>query len=303
MSALLFRRLFTLPLLRSAIDGWRFLVRLVCWFVLGGLRRVSHLGEAVAASSEEKFAIKWIVVVTLLGLSPDWFWPLPVAIVSALSIFVFDRVRGKSIAVRFFAAAACGAVASFVWLRVLDTRPIRPWFADDRFAEIFSFSLGQWGVSHNPMMMGESISYHWFSFAWVGAIANMSNESIEIMLAQFGPMIIGFGCAILGYSISRLLVSRPSTAIVAVSLTVVVDAERLFRGFGFHAFQLSSFSQFFARPWVGDIAADCRTPKRRFEFDFSCCRRDICGFDRGEKLIGACCAIWAGRVMALLGRF
>ena len=211
-----------------------------------GLRRVSHLGEAVAASSEEKLAVKWIVVVTLLGLSPDWFWPLPVAIVLSLSIFVFDRVRGKSIVVRFFAASACGAVASFVWLRVLDTRPIRPWFADDRFAEIFSFSLGRWGVSHNPMMIGESISYHWFSFAWVGALANLANESIEIMLAQFGPMVIGFVCAILGYSISRSLVLRPSTAIVAVSLAVVVDTERLFRGFGFHAFQLSSFSQFFS---------------------------------------------------------
>ena len=211
-----------------------------------GLRRVSFRGQAVAASSEEKLAVKWIVVVTLLGLSPDWFWPLPVAIVLALSIFVFDRVRSKSIAVRLFAAATCGAVASFVWLRVLDTRPIRPWFADDRFAEIFSFSLGRWGVSHNPMMMGETISYHWFSFAWVGALANMANESIEVMLAQFGPMVIGFGCAILGYSISRSLVSRPSTAIVAVSLAVVVDTERLFRGFGFHAFQLSSFSQFFS---------------------------------------------------------
>ena len=216
---------------------------LVC---VWGLRRVSFRGQAVAASSEEKLAVKWIVVVTLLGLSPDWFWPLPVAIVLALSIFVFDRVRSKTIAVRVFAAAACGAVASFVWLRVLDTRPIRPWFADDRFAEIFSFSLGRWGVSHNPMMMGETISYHWFSFAWVGALANMANESIEIMLTQFGPMVIGFGCAILGYSISRSLVSRPSTAIVAVSLAVVVDTERLFRGFGFHAFQLSSFSQFFS---------------------------------------------------------
>ena len=211
-----------------------------------GLRRVSFRGQAVASSTEEKLAVKWIVVVTLLGLSPDWFWPLPVAIVLALSIFVFDRVRSKTIAVRVFVAAACGAVAFFVWLRVLDTRPIRPWFADDRFAEIFSFSLGRWGVSHNPMMMGETISYHWFSFAWVGALANMANESIEIMLTQFGPMIIGFGCAILGYSISRSLVSRPSTAIVAVSLAVVVDTERLFRGFGFHAFQLSSFSQFFS---------------------------------------------------------
>jgi hypothetical protein len=211
-----------------------------------GLRRVSIRGEAVASSSEEKLAVKWIVVVTLLGLSPDWFWPLPVAIVLAVSIFIFDRVRGKTIGVWVFAAATCSAIASFVWLRVLDTRPVRPWFADDKFAEIFSFSLGRWGVSHNPMMMGETISYHWFSFAWVGALANMANESIEIMLAQFGPTIIGFGCAILGYSVSRSFVSRSSTAIVAVGLAVVVDTERLFRGFGFHAFQLSSFSQFFS---------------------------------------------------------
>lgn len=211
-----------------------------------GLRRVSLGDEAVAASSEEKLAVKWIVVVTLLGLSPDWFWPLPVAVVLAASVFIFERVRNKAIAVRLSAAAVCGAVAVVVWLRVLDARPIRPWFADDRFAEIFSFSLGRWGMSHNPTMMGESISYHWFSFAWVGALANLANLPIEIALTQFGPMVIALACAILGYSIARSFVSRSSLAIIAVSLAFVVDTERLFRGYGFHAFQLSSFSQFFS---------------------------------------------------------
>lgn len=230
-------------LLVGAFGLWRFSR------VLGiSERRAGMMQDAgtVAATSEEKLAVKWIVVVTLLGLSPDWFWPLPVAVILTASIFIFDRVRSKAIAVRLAVAAVCGAGAVFVWLRVLDARPIRPWFADDRFAEIFSFSLGRWGMSHNPTMMGESISYHWFSFAWVGALANLANLPIEIALTQFGPMVIALACAILGYSIARSFVSRFSLAIIAVSMAFVVDTERLFRGFGFHAFQLSSFSQFFS---------------------------------------------------------
>ena len=47
-----------------------------------GLRRVSLGDEAVAASSEEKLAVKWIVVVTLLGLSPDWTMrPMPLQLI------------------------------------------------------------------------------------------------------------------------------------------------------------------------------------------------------------------------------
>ncbi|NDD73354.1 MAG: hypothetical protein EBZ52_09310, partial [Actinobacteria bacterium] len=129
---------------------------------------------------------------------------------------------------------------------ILDTRPQRPWFADDRFAEIFSFSLGRWGMSHNPMMMGESISYHWFSFAWVGSLANLTTLSIEIALTQLGPMVIALICVILGYSIARVFAKSSTIALCAVGVSFVVDTERLFRGYGFHAFQLSSFSQFFS---------------------------------------------------------
>ena len=214
-----------------------------------GLRRVSFGDEAVAASNEEKLAVKWIVVVTLLGLSPDWFWPLPVAIVLSLSIFVFDRVRGKSIAVWFFAASACGAVASFVWLRVLDTRPIRPWFADDRFAEIFSFSLGRWGVSHNPVLVGETISYHWFSYAWFGAVSNLGGVQISVIVPLFGPVVVASISAIICVEIARHFLRSYSSVLIVTSVIVLVDTERFFRGFGFHTFQLASFSQFFSLPF------------------------------------------------------
>jgi hypothetical protein len=219
---------------------------LVCAWVL---RRVSFRGEAVAVSSEEKLAVKWIVVVTLLGLSPDWFWPLPVAIVLAVSIFVFDRVRSKTLAVRVFAAAACSAIALFVWLRVLDTRPVRPWFADDRFAEIFSFSLGRWGVSHNPILVGESVSYHWFSYAWLGTVSNLSSAQIAVVVPLYGPVLVAALSAIMCVEIARIFSKNHFQAIVVASVVVLVDTEQFFRGFGFHAFQLASFSQFFSLPF------------------------------------------------------
>ncbi|NDA97456.1 MAG: hypothetical protein EBY08_06195, partial [Actinobacteria bacterium] len=101
-------------------------------------------------------------------------------------------------------------------------------------------------MSHNPMMMGESISYHWFSFAWVGSLANLTTLSIETALTQFGPMVIALICVILGYSIARVFAKSSTIALCAVGVSFVVDTERLFRGYGFHAFQLSSFSQFFS---------------------------------------------------------
>lgn len=207
------------------------------------------VAETVAATSEEKLAVKWIVVVTLLGLSPDWFWPLPVAVVLTASIFIFDRVRSKAILVRLAVAAVCGAGAVFVWMRILETRPIRPWFADDRFAEIFSFSLGRWGVSNNPILIGETISYHWFSYAWVGALSNLTGVQISVILPLFGPMIIAAVSAILCVVIVLSFLKKLPHSIVVVAVVVLIDTERFFRGFGFHAFQLASFSQLFSLPF------------------------------------------------------
>ena len=211
--------------------------------------RFSRDKLALASTDEEKHIIKWIAVVTLLGLSPDWFWPLPVAAVLAASIYIFGRVRGRAIVVRLSAMAVCGAVAGFVWMRILDTRPQRPWFADDRFAEIFSFSLGRWGMSHNPVIVGETVSYHWFSYAWIGAVSNLANVKLELILPLFGPVIIAGVCVILGFAITRAVLSHSLYAILGVACAVFFDTEKLFRGFGFHVLQISSLSQFFSLPF------------------------------------------------------
>ena len=195
---------------------------------------------------EEIAVVKWLAVAALVGLSPEWFWPLPVAALLGLTFVGWNLLRAKSLWLKSCCISLWLGIGVFIWIQILNTRPNRPWFPDDQFGEIWSYSLGKWGLSHNPMLMGESISYHWFSFAWVGSLSNLSAVNVEVSLALFAPMVVAVGCAILGYSIVRSFIRNPMLAVFALCIAFVVDTERFFRGFGFHAFQLSSFSQFFS---------------------------------------------------------
>jgi len=197
-------------------------------------------------SVEDMASVKWLAVLTLIGLSPDWFWCLPLAVCLIAVNIAVEKVSKRP---NLFRASVLVVVASLsiaTWIRIVDRRPIRAWFADDRFAEVFSFGLGKWGLSHNPMLLGESISYHWFSFAWVGALSRLTNSSIGVTLFHFAPVVVGLCCAIFGYSIARRFSSSTKIALFAIAMAFFVDTERFFRGYGFHAFHLSSFSQFFS---------------------------------------------------------
>lgn len=222
------------------------ITQLILFGVALGARYRRPATESIQATAEEISSVKWIAVLALIGLSPDWFWCLAVAACLGAFNLAIERYFKKQ---SFFGAAFL-AVVAFVgvttWVRIVDRRPSRAWFADDRFAEVLSFSLGKWGLSHNPMLLGEGISYHWFSFAWVGALSRLANSPIDVTLFHFAPVVVAFCCAILGYSIARRFSGSAKVAFFAIAVAFFVDTERLFRGYGFHAFQLSSFSQFFS---------------------------------------------------------
>ena len=187
-----------------------------------------------------------LAVVALLGLSPNWFWTLPVAIWLAVLFITWPRIKRGLISLRLVFVMLGFSSGLFLWLRILNTRPVRPWWADDRFAELFSFSLSKWGLSHNPMLISETISYHWFSFAWIGVLSSLSGTNIDLAFVLFGPVVIAMACAILGFAIIKSFTPNSTIAICSLALAVFVDTERLFEGYGFNAFQLSSFSQFFS---------------------------------------------------------
>ena len=195
---------------------------------------------------EEIAIVKWLAVAALVGLSPEWFWPLPVAGLLAVFFAGHSFLRTQGLTVRALSLVIGSAIGVVTWLQILATRPKRPWFPDDQFGEIWSHSLGKWGLSHNPMLMGESISYHWLSFAWVGLLSKLTSVNVDIALSLYAPIVVAVACSILGISIVRSFVKSSIMVVTALFIAFAVDTERFFRGFGFHAFQLSSFSQFFS---------------------------------------------------------
>lgn len=214
---------------------------------------------------EEIAVVKWLAVTALVGLSPEWFWPLPVAVLLALIFVVYKRIRTHNIGIRALSLVIWSVTGVYVWLQILTTRPNRPWFPDDRFAEIWSFSLGKWGISHNPALIGEGISYHWLSFAWVGLLSNLTLTEVNQLMPLFAPVVIAVACSVIGFTIIKSFVSNYFLAICALILAFAVDTQPLFRGFGFHAFQVNSFSQFFSF-FIGlaFVSVFCNIPIERF---------------------------------------
>ena len=46
---------------------------------------------------EEITVVKWLAVAALVGLSPEWFWPLPVAALLGLTFVGWNLLRAKSL--------------------------------------------------------------------------------------------------------------------------------------------------------------------------------------------------------------
>ena len=216
-----------------------FFAALVLWF----LRR-SECHPFVTI--QDISAIKWIAVATLFSLSPEWFWPLPIAITILAFFLMREYCWSKGLITRLTFAVISTIVCVIVWLLVLSSRPLQPRLFDDLWMEIWTFSFGKWGFSHNPMMMGESISYHWFSFAWTGQMTHLTLISAANFVQLQGVVVIAFAVSVLCLGIIRNVSGNDRLAVFAMLMISATDTQALFRGIGFHSLQLHSFSQFFS---------------------------------------------------------
>jgi len=208
--------------------------------------RIQPKQNLVEERIEEPKEVKWLAVAALFGLAPEWFWTLYVAIFLTILFLGHKFFASKSLFFRVIVLALYSLSGLFCWIRVLGARPSRPWFPDDSFAEVWSFSIGKWGLSHNPMLMGESISYHWFSFAWTGLASKLTFMQVTEFLPLFAPIVVAFVCSILSFQVINSVLKNSVITIYVLIAFFLFDTEKVFRGFGFHAFQANSFSQFFS---------------------------------------------------------
>ena len=142
-----------------------------------------------------------ISATVLLILSPEWFWPLPLALM-LIAIVVWREIprwRKQSAII-----AACLIPISI--LSILK-RPLGWWIEDSDVAlyEAISRTLGNWGFRDNINGAGTSTNYHWFAYAWSGLIDRVSGSPEWVSNTRTIPLLITVGTVLIIWAILERL--------------------------------------------------------------------------------------------------
>jgi len=193
-------------------------------------------------------ALGWLTVATLVGLSGEWVWPLPLAVVGIVVLLARHfRFFNQH---RFFDRLAMLTLVC-TGITVLATRPKIWWItqSDQPFYQAISSSLAKWGFNDNTLSSGFRLSYHWFPYAWSGLVQRLSGAPEWIVITRVGPIVATVCIVSLVWVICRRIVDDQNAA----ALTVVVFAASPVFGvisLNIDLAMFGSYSQMFASIWL-----------------------------------------------------
>jgi hypothetical protein len=146
-----------------------------------------------------------ILATMLLILSPEWFWPLPLALLG-IAVVIWREIPKW----RKHSAIIATCLIPISILSILK-RPIGWWIEDTDVAlyESISQTLGHWGFRDNINGAGTSTNYHWFAYAWSGLIDRVSGSPNWVSNTRTIPLLITIGTVLIIWAIlERLSHSR-----------------------------------------------------------------------------------------------
>ncbi|MCX6535532.1 MAG: hypothetical protein NT119_03130 [Actinobacteria bacterium] len=160
-----------------------------------------------------EFFVIWATA--LLILSPEWFWPLPLALL-LIAIVIWREIpkwRKPSAII-----ATCLIPISIFSILI---RPIGWWIEDTDVAlyEAISRTLGHWGFRDNINGAGTSTNYHWFAYAWSGLIDRISGSPEWVSNTRTIPLLIAVGTVLIIWAILERL--SHSRMIIILSLFAI----------------------------------------------------------------------------------
>jgi len=156
----------------------------VVWWHSGS--RVSRIENDVSRVLEFQFVLS--IGIAALSLSHTWL--IPYALALACWVQVQRRAELQLVGRILVAACLCAG-----WLSSLLLRPDRWWYFYQgrlsQFYEAVSWSIGWWGVLDHPGQAGSKITnYHWFSYAFFGALSSIAELAPWDALMKLGVVLI-----------------------------------------------------------------------------------------------------------------
>jgi hypothetical protein len=191
--------------------------------------------------------VAWIVIASLVGISGEWVWPFPFAMLTALLLLIRKL---KKINNANYDRSAIGILA-ITGVATLVTRPSIWWItqSDTHFYQAISTSVAKWGFRDSILTSGYSLKYHWFPYAWTGMVGRISDAPDWVVLTRVGPLVATLCIIALVWTITLRLIENRSAAIVGV---FVFAASPVFGDWSLsiNLAMFGSYSQHFATIWL-----------------------------------------------------
>jgi hypothetical protein len=191
--------------------------------------------------------VAWIVIASLVGISGEWVWPFPFAMLTALLLLI-RKLKKINKAIYDRSAIVILAIAG---VATLVTRPSIWWItqSDTHFYQAISTSVAKWGFRDSILTSGYSLKYHWFPYAWTGMVSRISDAPDWVVLTRVGPLVATLCIVALVWTITLRLIENRSAAIVGV---FVFAASPVFGDWSLsiNLAMFGSYSQHFATIWL-----------------------------------------------------
>ena len=135
-----------------------------------------------------------------------WGWSVPVGLTAGLVIirgpWLTAQLRRTTMPPSHAVAIVIGVVSGLIiiignWLRVpLDAVGDRS-YADIYFLEALARGITQWGPGQSVFMAGGQLPYHWFTYGWVGQLAESAGTESFFVLTRVVPLMAAIGMVLL----------------------------------------------------------------------------------------------------------
>ena len=225
----------------------------VGWLVPVLIAAIVRLRGGAKANQSREYSlpdfetVAWIVIASLMGISGEWVWPFPFAMLATLLLLIRKL---KKVNNSIYDRSAIGILA-ITGVATLVTRPSIWWItqSDTHFYQAISTSVAKWGFRDSILTSGYSLKYHWFPYAWTGMVSRISDAPDWVVLTRVGPLVATLCIIALVWTITLRLIENRSAAIVGV---FVFAASPVFGDWSLsiNLAMFGSYSQHFATIWL-----------------------------------------------------
>ena len=213
----------------------------------------ARLSDAEQIETRNQHVLLWALAGAFVSLGIEWFWTFPIGLSFAIVLWILEN-SPRSAKFKNSKVIRGGAVAILlsVTLAMLWMRPkiwwMQHWYDYYQF-ENWSSGLAHFGTS-GVSGLNYEFKYHWFSFAWNGLLARLSNTQPWVATTRASLLISAVGIqlffiAIVEFYGHRGIRARIMSVILATFATVAI-----WNRDSFHVLHLESFSLVFSLIWL-----------------------------------------------------